>query len=204
KAPHGKMTRRPAKSVIFVLREGGMSHPETWDPKPNAPAEIRGEFGTIPTSVPGLRFGEHLPLLATQAHLYNLVRSVHSSARCHSPGLHWILTGYDNADVGTDRTRVNLKYPSQGSIIAHQLGVTSNQGVPRFVALPRRSQLGGLVTFTRPTFLGAAYEAFETGEPPENTTGTMVLPPNLLLPKAMPWSRLEDRRALTQSLDRLH
>src|SRR5262245_41760460 len=109
------MPRRKAKSVIVVLLEGGMSRLDTWDPKPKAPVELRGEFGTISTSVPGLRFGEHLPLLARQAHLYNLVRSVHSSARCHSPGLHWILTGYDNPDVGTDRTRVNLKYPSQGS-----------------------------------------------------------------------------------------
>ncbi len=196
-------TRRKAKSVIVVLLEGGMSHIDTLDPKPKAPAELRGEFGTIPTSVSNLRFGEHLPLLARQAHIFNVVRSVHSSARCHSPGLHWILTGYDNPDVGTDRTRVNLKYPSQGSIIAHQMGATSSRRVPRFVALPRRSQIGGLVTFTRPTFLGAACEAFETGEPPHTATESMRLPPNLLMPKDMPWERLTDRRGLMTALDQL-
>src|SRR5262249_52501615 len=56
--------RRRAKGVIVVFLEGGMSHLDTWDPKPNAPPEIRGEFGTIDTTVPGLLIGEHMPLLA--------------------------------------------------------------------------------------------------------------------------------------------
>src|SRR5262245_14244633 len=58
-----------AKSVILVLLEGGMSHLETWDPKPDAPAEIRGEFRTIATTTPTLRIGECMPMLAQQAHL---------------------------------------------------------------------------------------------------------------------------------------
>src|SRR5262249_3272383 len=62
-----------ARGVIVLLLEGGMSHLESWDPKPAAPAEIRGEFKAIPTTVPGLRIGEHLPLLARQAHVYNLL-----------------------------------------------------------------------------------------------------------------------------------
>src|SRR5690242_4270271 len=78
------LPRRRARGVILVMLEGGMSHLDTLDPKPDAPVEVRGEFTTIPTSVAGLRFGEHLPLLARQAHRFNLVRSVHSQSRnCH-------------------------------------------------------------------------------------------------------------------------
>ena len=58
-----------AKGVILLMLQGGMSHLESWDPKPNAPAEVRGEFGSIATSVPGLRVGEYLPHLARQAHV---------------------------------------------------------------------------------------------------------------------------------------
>src|SRR5947208_8362795 len=72
---------RRARGTIFIMLEGGMSHLDSWDPKPNAPAEVRGEFGAIATTVPGLRVSEHLPRLARQAHRYNLLRSVHCDAR---------------------------------------------------------------------------------------------------------------------------
>src|SRR5438552_15425997 len=87
--------RRRARAVIVLLLEGGMSHLESWDPKPAAPPEVRGEFQAIATSVPGLRVCEHMPLLARQAHLYNVIRSVHCDARNdHSPGMHLALTGH--------------------------------------------------------------------------------------------------------------
>ena len=114
---------RRAKSVIVLLQEGGMSHFESWDPKPDAPAEIRGSFKTIKTTNPELLVGEHMPLLAKQAHLYDVVRSVYmdNARRDHSPGLHWVLTGYDNQAAGVGLMKVN-KDPSVGSIIAHALG----------------------------------------------------------------------------------
>src|SRR5262245_15866063 len=59
---------RRARGTIFIMLEGGMSHLESWDPKPDAPAEIRGEFGSIATTVPGLRISEYMPHLARQAH----------------------------------------------------------------------------------------------------------------------------------------
>jgi hypothetical protein len=73
------LPRRRARGVILVMLEGGMSHLDTWDPKPNAPAQVRGEFGAIRTTVPDLRIGEHLPRLAQQAHRFNLIRSVQGS-----------------------------------------------------------------------------------------------------------------------------
>ena len=114
---------RRARSVIVLVQEGGMSHLESWDPKPDAPAEVRGSFQTISTSNPQLTIGEHMPRLARQAHLYNVVRSVYmdNERRDHSPGLHWILTGYDNQAAGVSLIKENT-HPSVGSIVAHQSG----------------------------------------------------------------------------------
>ncbi len=137
-AGRGSTASRKAKSVIVLLLEGGMSHFETWDPKPQAPKEIRGGFGQIATSNPALTIGEHMPRLARQAGLYNVVRSVHSAARNHSPGLHWILTGYDNPAAGVNGQRVNT-HPSTGAIVAHELGSASADGLPNFVAVPTRA-----------------------------------------------------------------
>src|SRR5262245_44986782 len=64
-----------AKAAIILFLQGGLSHYESFDPKPAAPSEVRGEFGSIATSVPGVRFTEHLPLLAQRMHRFNLVRS---------------------------------------------------------------------------------------------------------------------------------
>src|SRR5947209_6497053 len=66
-----------ADACILVFLNGGPSHLDMWDLKPNAPAEIRGEFKPIPTNVPGVQFSEHLPKLARQMHRVTLVRSVH-------------------------------------------------------------------------------------------------------------------------------
>src|SRR5687767_11307464 len=82
-----------ARSVIMLFQFGGPSQFETFDPKPTAPAEIRGEFGAIPSSIPGVLVGEHLPRLAKLAHKYALVRSVHHTRSQHNPGAYYSLTG---------------------------------------------------------------------------------------------------------------
>jgi hypothetical protein len=182
-----------------------MSHLETWDPKPEAPAAMRGEFGTIATSLPGLRVGEYMPMLAQQAHLYNVVRSVHCDARnCHSPGIHLILTGFENTNAGVVLEQFNTQHPAVGSIIAHRLGVMAPGGAPRFVAVPGSKQLGGRVSYATPSFLGPAHEAFETGEPPQSASGPMAVPPSLKLPANTPLGRLEDRLALRAAFNRLN
>jgi uncharacterized protein (DUF1501 family) len=197
--------RRQAKSTILIMLEGGMSHLESWDPKPNAPAEVRGEFGTIATTVPGLRISEHMPMLARQSHLYNLIRSVHCDARNdHSPGMHLLLTGWENTNAGVALETTNMRHPAQGCVIAHELGVTSSSGAPRFVALPRTRQIAGQVKYAGPSFLGPAHEAFETGDAPADARQTMHLPPSLGLAKDLPLSRLHDRQALRQAFQRLN
>jgi hypothetical protein len=190
--------------VILVLLDGGMSHLESWDPKPGAPAEVRGEFVSIPTTMPSLRVCEHMPLLARQAHVYNVIRSVHCDARNdHSPGLHLLLTGWENTAAGVAGQRANYHHPSQGSIIAHRLGVTSTARVPRFVAVPRRGQIGNQVSYATPAFLGPAYAAWETGAPPASASLPMQLPPSLVL-TGDTVQRLNDRMALRASLNHLN
>ena len=114
-----------------------MSHLESWDPKPDAPAEIRGSFATIPTTNSDLAVGEHMPRLARQAHLFNVVRSTYmdNARRDHSPGLHWVLTGHDNQAAGVGLEKVN-NAPSVGSIVAHETGSVTAGGIPNFVAIP--------------------------------------------------------------------
>lgn len=193
----------PARGVILVVLDGGMSQLETWDPKPAAPLEIRGEFGTIDTSLPGLRIGEHIPLLANELHRGNILRSVHCDARNdHSPGLHLLLTGFENVAAGVALERANFRHPSVGSVLARQLGVADKNGVPRFVTLPRSGQLNGQVNYNGPSFLGAAFEAFDTGEAPRTSREPMKMPPGLVLPLDLPPARLRDRMALATLLNR--
>ena len=79
--PRRNATRPKAKSLILFFLEGGPAHQDLWDMKPDAPEGIRGEFKPIATTVPGLQFCEHLPLLAAAAHHLTLVRSVHHTDR---------------------------------------------------------------------------------------------------------------------------
>ena len=72
-----------AKSCIFLYCWGGVSHLDTWDLKPEAPAEVRGEFKPIATSVPGIHVGEHMPLLARHMHQLAVIRSIHHRSTAH-------------------------------------------------------------------------------------------------------------------------
>ena len=192
-----------AKAVIVLLQEGGMSQLESWDPKPAAPAEIRGSFQSISTTLPDFRVGEHMPLLARQMSLCNVVRSVYmdNARRDHSPGLHWVLTGYDNQAAGVSLEKVN-RFPSVGAVVAHQLGPTTAAGLPNFVAIPNARQLGNRVRYTGPRHLGAACDAFDSGAIPGTVAGRYRLPAGLTLPGDISTTRLRQRRRLLSSFDR--
>lgn len=79
----------PAKSVLLIYTMGGISHHDSFDPKPEAPAEVRGEFSTIPTRLPGVRFSEHVPRLAQMADQFALLRSVQHNERDHGVGAYY-------------------------------------------------------------------------------------------------------------------
>ena len=90
-----------ADACILLFLNGGPSHLDMWDMKPDAPAEVRGEFRAIATTVPGVQLSEHLPRLARQMHRCSLVRSVHHSVNnSHAAAVYCALTGHDRGEKG--------------------------------------------------------------------------------------------------------
>ena len=104
-------TEPKAKRCILIWLDGGPSHLETFDPKPDAADEVRGPFGTVATPIAGIHFSEHLPLLAQRASKLAVIRSVTSPLGEHNLGAHYLLTGY--------RPSPALAYPLIGSVVTH-------------------------------------------------------------------------------------
>lgn len=122
------------KSVILFWLSGGPSHIDMWDPKPNAPREIRGPYSTIATKVPGVRFSEHLPLQAAMMDKLTVIRSVDTSSSNHTP----ITMQAGNALARrTDNGKDGDGYPSMGSISAKYHGANA-PGMPGFVGLAEK------------------------------------------------------------------
>jgi hypothetical protein len=128
--------RRRARSCIFLYCWGGMSHHETWDPKPDAPEEFRGEFTPIATAVPGIRIGEHMPRLARQTDKLAIIRSMNHRSSAHGKGMYWNFTGHPplapEVAVNVPPTRVD--WPSLGSMVAKFRRAPA--GFPSTVQLP--------------------------------------------------------------------
>ena len=98
---------KTADSCILIFLDGGPSHLDMWDMKPNAPAEIRGEFKPIATAVPGIQLSEHLPRLARSMHRATIIRSAHHGVNnSHGAAVYTALTGYDRGEAGGDRKSV--------------------------------------------------------------------------------------------------
>lgn len=116
RAQETRKTSTPADACIVLFLNGGPSHLDMWDPKPDAPPEIRGEFSTIPTSVPGVRFGEHLPKFARQMHRCTVIRSAyHSVNNAHAAAVYCALTGHDRGEIGGGARPDD--YPAIGSVV---------------------------------------------------------------------------------------
>ena len=82
------------KACIVIYCWGGISHHESWDPKPDAPIEIRGEFHPIATATPGIHVSEHIPMLAQQTEKLAIIRSIHHTDSAHGRGMYWNMTGH--------------------------------------------------------------------------------------------------------------
>jgi hypothetical protein len=191
----------PARQVIVIFLQGGLSHLDSWDLKPHAPAEYRGEFRPIHTSVPGFLISEHLPRLAQRADRYNVVRSAYHGTPSHEAAIHWTLTGYDYPGANVTTKNRNVK-PAMGSIVSRSLEA-GREGLPRYVCVPDRGQLGDRVRYASATYLGIAHEPFESGMPPRDATTPFALPPNLSLARGIDLSRLDQRLGLLRDLDQL-
>jgi hypothetical protein len=124
----GKPTKR-ATSVIILWMRGGPSQHETWDPKPEAPAEVRGEFRAIATRVPGVRVSEHFPRLARLADRYAIIRSLTHDDPAHLSSVHHLLTGHHAPKVKSDADPPSRRdSPAVGSVLA-RLRPTGTAGV---------------------------------------------------------------------------
>ncbi len=146
-------TPAAAQACIFLFLEGGPSHIDMWDLKPNAPAEIRGPYRPIRTSVNGAMVCEHLPLCSRIAHKYTILRSHSHADNGHNTGYHYVMTGY-RADFpdGNTRSPNNHFYPSLGSIVSRELGPKTT--LPPYVNMPHLMSGGG------PGFYGSAHAPF--------------------------------------------
>ena len=149
-------TEKPAKakSCVFFLLEGGPSHIDMWDLKPEAPKEIRGTFDPISTNVPGTQIGNILPHCSKVADKYTILRSHSHRDNAHQTGRHWVLTGYppNFPDGQAKGMPYNELYPSIGSIVSKELGQRGH--APPYVEMPNPLGAGG------PGFYGATYSPF--------------------------------------------
>jgi hypothetical protein len=168
-------------SCILVWQSGGPSHLDTFDMKPDAPKEYRGEFKPIPTNVPGIQISEHLPFTAKQADKFTILRSMKSKENNHERAINYLMTGY--LPLST------LEFPSMGSVVSKEKG--SKNGLPPYVAIPNTfpSYGGG--------YLGGEYNPFLSGDP--NVTGYQVR--DLTLPTDVDWQRVGDRNYLLKQMD---
>ena len=177
-------------SVIILWMRGGPAQHETWDPKPDAPAEYRGEFGHIKTCVPGIIINEFLPQSARIMDKWSIVRSLTHTDSGHSTADQVCFTGYP----GDQRSPDSNFFPSCGSIVAKQLQ-GQDPSLPAYVVIPRS------VPGTEAAYLGAKYNPFQTQADPASK-GPFVIP-SLGPPAGVSVERLDDRRALLRGMDRL-
>jgi uncharacterized protein (DUF1501 family) len=178
-------------SLIFVFLHGGLSTIDTFDLKPDAPTEFRGEFQSIATSLPGYRVCEHLPTVAQTMKHISVVRSFRHHNSDHGPADHYMLTGYFPQAGFNPNLNPNNQRPSHGSIIAKKLGPRGS--VPPYVCLPKVHPSFGSA------YLGAAAAPFGIDADP-NAPDFAV--PDVMPPLTVPAARLGDRRGLLDGLDR--
>jgi hypothetical protein len=183
--------RARADSVIMVWLGGGPSTIDMWDLKPDAPAEIRGEFRPVASAVPGLRVSEHLPRMARVMNKVTLVRSLQHTLPVHGPGSTWMTTG--NSPIGS------LTFPSLGSLAARL-----RPGRPD---LPPYITLGGKGVAAYAGYLGPGYNPFVVDGLPAGKTGRVALTTKVqmrgvVLPTGLTLEQLEDRERLLRGFDR--
>ena len=195
-----------AKRCIVLYCWGGISHIDTWDPKPDASAEIRGEFHPINTAAPGMRFGEHMPLLAKQADKLAVIRSIHHGCSAHGKGMYWNMTGHapPQPDTGGNLPPSRDDWPSLAAMISnfHE----APRGMPRAIRLPyplvdngtlQAGEFAGFMGVTRDPIVIRTPSGKEYGGVSRNL-GSAVLKLNDPLDEA----RMHARRGLLASIER--
>src|SRR5262245_5158840 len=180
-------------SLIFVFLHGGQSHLDTFDLKPDAPAEFRGEFNPMQTKIPGLLMCDLLPKVAKEVEKFSLVRSFRHHNSDHGPADHYILTGYFPTAGFNPTMAPNNQKPCVGSVVSKKLGPKGS--VPAYVALPKLHPSGGSA------YLGANHAPFVIDADPSAPNFSV---PDLVPPPAIASNRLDDRKKLLETVDRFH
>ncbi|MCY2962777.1 MAG: DUF1501 domain-containing protein, partial [Planctomycetota bacterium] len=173
------------RNVIVFWLSGGPSHIDMWDPKPEAPAEIRGPFGSISTRVPGIQLSEHLPLQASIADKLSFLRAVDCRASNHTP---ITMQAGNPLARRTDDGRDGAGYPSMGSVVAKFRG-PNHPDMPPFVGIA-------------PSWKADVWESGQMGANYAPVDG-LKLVGKFGLPDGVQVDRLDDRDGLRRSFDRL-
>lgn len=197
---HEPRRRGAAKSCIFMLLQGGPSHIDLWDPKPDAPAEVRGEFKPIDTAVGGMRLGEPMQACAKVAGDLVLVRSMTHGFNNHIAGTYITLTGSTD-QPNQDREADAKDFPGPGAVLNYleppQAGLPTSISLPTWLSIPGPSnrmpgQYGG--------FLGGLYDPLLISGEPQKPD---FRPPAMSLPESMSPERVGSRYELLKNLDAL-
>ncbi len=168
----------PAKSVINIFLPGGLAHQDSFDPKPYAPIEYRGELKTIGTKLPGVQFSELMKQTANIADKITVCRSMSHGEAAHERGTHNMFTGY--------RPSPALQFPSMGSVVSHEFGPRKN--LPPYVCVPSQPN-----TYAGSGYLSSSYGTFSLGSDPASKNFTVR---DLDLPKGVGAERFTRRRSL--------
>ncbi len=185
-------TPRTPKSVIVVYLTGAPSHIDTFDPKPDAPPEIRGDFGVIRTSVPGTIVSEHLPLLAKQAHKYAIVRTLSHKDNNHLVATHHVLTGHQQPGAFFDKVASRDDWPSYSAGLNYLR--PSSDGTPAGVNLPTFLMEGPLTwPGQHGGFLGPKHDPWQISKDPNAKDFAVE---NLRPSAGLASGQLDDRRSL--------
>jgi hypothetical protein len=178
----GQIQPGGAESAIFIELEGGPSHLDTFDLKPNAPEGIRGTFKPISTNVAGIQISEHLPKLAGCMDKFAILRGVSHTLAAHALGREYVNTG--------SRPLPSLEYPGYGCVVSKER--PSDADIPAFVAIPRTNQ--------RPGFLGVQYAPLNTAAVPQ--AGQPFAVRGISLSNAVSLEQINRRQELLNDLDR--
>jgi len=182
-------TKTAAKACILIWMDGGPTHYETFDPKPGAPKEIRGEFNPIATKVPGIFVSEQMKKIAASMDKIALIRSIRHDQGNHGAGNHYMMTGAPpRIPVGCGAF-VSF-HPSLGSVTSLEKGAPA--GLPAYFSMPSMSRSGG------PNFLGAQYAPFVVDGDPNNKNFRVR---DVTIPPELAADRFTDRCDLRKEVD---
>lgn len=187
----------PAKkdtSVILIWLDGGPGHMDTYDMKPDAPAEYRGIWKPIKTKVPGFDVTELFPLQAQVTDKFSMVRSLYHNTGDHFAGGHRMLT---TKDMGVNGVNNGQRFPGIGAIVNREVG-PRRQGMPGYVGVPYAASIGLVPGYFGGHMLGAQHNPFATNGDPNAATFNVQ---NLNLAAGLSLDKLEDRAALLKQFD---